>query len=204
MNAGVALVQSYLQLNGFLTVAEQPVIRGLRGGQYSQLTDLDIVGVRFPGAAIVVPRGRPGPQDDLRLKTDPALGLASEAVEVVIGEVKEGKARLNDSARSHDVLYAALVRVGCVPEHRLEGVVAELQSRGEARTEGDGRWPPCRIRLFAFGEGQAGRRAGFEVMPLRAVAAFVNGVLERYHDVLHPADLADPVLGLLHLLKKLE
>ncbi|HZD04532.1 MAG TPA: hypothetical protein VE173_06430 [Longimicrobiales bacterium] len=203
MNAGVSLVQAYLGLNGYLTVAEFPVIQGQKGGGYEEVTDLDVLGVRFPHAVHVIPRGRPGPEDDLRLEADGALGPAGDAVDVIIGEVKEGKARLNDATRHCEVLYAALSRVGCVPPSLLDRVITDLQARGEARVGPDETAVASRIRLMAFGDGKSGKRNTYSVLSLEQVAAFVKGYLKRYHTVLHPADLSDPVLGLLHLLRKL-
>lgn len=200
MNAGVSLVQSYLALNGYLTVTEFPVIHGRAGGGYEELTDLDVLAVRLPHARHVIPRGKRGPEDDLLLEADPMLQPIRDGVDVIIGEVKEGRARLNDSARGHDVLFAALSRLGCVPDDALERVIVELQARGEATTGGA---LPARVRLVAFGDGAGGQRDGYLVVPLEEVARFVNRFLERYHHVLHPADLSDHVLGLLHLLRKL-
>jgi hypothetical protein len=203
VNAGVALVRAYLQLNGYFTSTEFAVIAGRRDGRYEELTDLDLLAVRLPLAVHVIPRGRPGPEDDLRLGTDDRLEPDPEAVDVIVAEVKEGKARLNEAARSGQTLYAALSRVGCVPPERMEGVVHELGRKGEARL-GRGNAPiPCRIRLIAFGEGDSGPRDGYSVVSLSHVAGFVEQHLERYHDVLRPADLSDPVIGLLHLLRKL-
>lgn len=203
MNAGVSLVQAYLGLNGYLTVAEFPVIQGRKGGVFQEVTDLDMLGVRFPDAAHVIPRGRPGPADDLRLEADRELGPATDAVDVLIGEVKEGKARLNDATRHRDVLYAALSRVGCVPPALLDRAIADLQGRGEARVGADEAVVPSRIRLMAFGDGRSGKRNGYTVVSLEHVARFVDDYLERYHHVLQPADLSDPVLALLHLRLKL-
>lgn len=203
MNAGVSLVQAYLSLNGYLTVAEFPVIQGRQGGGYLEVTDLDLLGVRFPDAGHVIPRGRPGSPDDLRLEVDAHLDPASGAVDVVIAEVKEGKARLNEATRRHEVLYAALARVGCVPPAHMEDAIADLRERGEAHVGSETGAVSSRIRLLAFGDGESGRRNGYTVVSLEHVARFVNRHLERYHDVLNPADLSDPVLGLLHLLRKL-
>jgi hypothetical protein len=46
----VALVQAYLRVNGYFTVAEYPVMEAMRTG-YRTLTDIDILGVRFPHAS---------------------------------------------------------------------------------------------------------------------------------------------------------
>ena len=201
MNAGVALVQAYLHLNGYFTTVELPVIRGSGEGLFQEVTDVDVLGVRFPGAASVVPRGRPGPEDDLRFPTDERLDLPTDAMDVLIGEVKEGKARLNEALRTPDVLGTVLLRVGCCPPAHLGRVVEELRRRGNSRLTAAEAGIPCRVRLVAFGDGGGG--TGYSVIHLAHAARFVREYLTRYHHVLHPADIGDPVLGLLHLLEKL-
>lgn len=57
---------------------------------------------------------------------------------------------------------------------------------------------------MAFGGGTSGPRGGYTVVSLTDVAGFIHRHLERYHDVLNPADPSDPALGLLHLLRRLE
>jgi hypothetical protein len=203
MNAGVRLVQTYLYLNGYFTVTELPVIRALRGGGFVETTDLDVLAVRFPLAEYVVPKGPSGAPDDLRLEGDPHLVDDPTVVDVLIGEVKEGKARVNDALRSAQVLETVLRRVGCVPATLLGFAVQSIQERGEVRLDPKEAGLATRIRLVAFGDGAAGFRNGYTVVSLGHVARFVEGHLERYHDVLHPADLGDTVLGLLHLFRKL-
>lgn len=203
MNAGVRLVQSYLYLNGYFTVSELPVIREGRGGEFREVTDLDVLAVRFPRAEYVVPRGRPGIADDLRMKCDPVLVEDRTVVDVMICEVKEGKARVNDSLRSPEALHTALRRVGCCPEALMDDTVGALRSRGEARLSAADAGIPTRIRLVAFGSGATGERNGYEVISLKHVARFIEEHLDRYHHVLNPADLGDTALGILHLLRKL-
>ncbi|MDX1567867.1 MAG: hypothetical protein R3223_08710, partial [Longimicrobiales bacterium] len=89
MNAGVALIRAYLQVNGYFTVSELPVIRRRRHGSYEQLTDIDIVALRFPLARHLVSEGRPGPADDLTLAHEPALAGPEDAMDRIVGEVKE-------------------------------------------------------------------------------------------------------------------
>jgi hypothetical protein len=203
MNAGVRLVQSYLYLNGYFTVSELPVIRQDRGGAYQEVTDLDVLALRFPRAEYVVPRGRPGPRDDLRMRTDPVLVGSRDEMDVIIGEVKEGKARVNDSLRSPEALQTALRRVGCCPAGLEKRTVASLRDTGEAVLGADEAGIPTRIRLVAFGSGRTGERNGYEVISLEHVAEFLDRHLDRYHHVLNPADFGDTALGLLHLLRKL-
>lgn len=201
MNAGVALVQAYLHLNGYFTAVDFPVIRGSGPGQFREVTDVDVLAVRFPGAASVVPQGDPGPEDDLRFHTDDRLDLPTDAMDVLIGEVKEGKARLNDALRTPEVLRTVLLRVGCCPLERIDEVAEALRTRGVAHLPPAQVRIPCRIRLVAFGGG--GEASGYTVVHLAHAASFVRDYLTRYHHVLHPADIGDPVLGLLHLLEKL-
>lgn len=201
MNAGVELVQAYLHLNGYFTISELPVIRESRRG-YEEVTDLDLLAVRFPWAGFVVPGGTPGPEDDLSLALDPALVPRNGLVDVIIAEVKEGKARINARLRTRDALLTALRRVGIAPDAVTVDAVRELQQRGTARLEGDEAVAPCQVRILAFGDGKMGARSGYQVISLRHVAKFVEGYLDRYHDVLRPSDLPEAALGILHLLRK--
>jgi hypothetical protein len=203
MNAGVALVRTYLQMNGYFTVAELPVIRKDSSGEYQEVTDIDILALRFPHAARIVSRGRPGPTDDLTFAIDEKLDIPEECMDLIIGEVKEGKPRINPALRSPDTLYTALVRTGCCPPDELDRVVDELRKKGHARVSADSAGVPCRIRLVAFGDGRGSGR-GYTVVTLRQIKRFVIQHLRRYRDILQPVHHGDPVLGLLHLLEKLD
>ncbi len=203
MNSGVRLVQSYLHLNGYFTVSELPVIRQRRRGDFVEVTDLDLLAVRFPRAEYVVPRGEPGRSDDLHMRVDPVLVDDRDVMDVIVAEVKEGKARVNDTLRSAAALETALRRVGCCPESALSRTVEELARTGEASLTSREAGIPARIRLVAFGSGATGERAGYEVISMKHIAEYVADHLDRYHEVLQPADLGDTPLGLLHLLRKL-
>jgi len=205
MNAGMRLVQSYLTLNGFFTVTELPVLRELRRGSYDQVTDLDILAIRFRRAEYVVPRGHPGPSDDLRLPGDALWGDDAHDVEVLIAEVKEGKPRVNDALRQPAALETALRRVGCVPDAQMQHCIERLRHQGMvslSADEADGF--SLRVRIVAFGDGHQGERDGYQVVSLQHVAHFIDAHLARHHRVLQPADLGDTPLGLLHLLRKLK
>lgn len=204
MNPAVALVSAYLELNGYFTIVEQSVVRGEGQGRFREITDLDVLALRFPRAQNVVPRGRPGLADDIRFAVDDALDIADDCMDLIIGEVKEGKPAINEALRSDDVLYTAVARFGCCPEDEIDGVVDALQKQGMARLRHGVREIPCRIRLVAFGGGRTGPRADFTVVSMRDVADFVQQHIDRNHHILNPANVRDPVLGLLHLLRKLE
>lgn len=201
MNAGVDLVQAYLHLNGYFTITELPVIRKNRQG-YEEVTDLDILAVRFPWAAFTIPGGKPGPEDDMSLALDYELVPRNGLVDVLIIEVKEGKARVNDSLRTRDALLTALRRVGCAPDDALVAAVDDLRQHGHVRIQPPGGGMQVQFRILAFGEGKPGPRNGYHVVPLRHVARFVEGYLDRYHQALMPSDLPEPALGILHLLRK--
>lgn len=204
MNPAVSLVRTYLQLNGYFTSTEVPVIKKGQDGLFFEVTDIDILALRFPAASHIVAQGRPGPIDDLHFPPDPELDIPTDAMDLIIGEVKAGRPRLNPHMRSEDTLYRALVRFGFCPPHHLDQAVEELRDRGETWVRDGGVAIPSRVRIAAFGDGEEHMGDGFSVIPLKRVADFVRDHLKRHRDVLHPIRLTDPTLGLLHLLEKLE
>lgn len=204
MNAAVSLVRAYLELNGYFTVVEQSVVRGEAKGRFREITDLDALALRFPRTQSIVARGRPGLADDIRLPVDPTLDISGDCMDLVIAEIKEGKPKVNQALRSDDVLYTAVARFGCCPDAEMERVVDELQRNGEARLRNGVEEIPCRIRLVAFGGGESGRRKDYTVVSMRDVAKFVRNHISENHRILNPATVRDPVLGLLHLLRKLD
>ena len=88
MNAGVALTRAYLELNGYFTQNEIPVIGAAGEDAFKEITDLDVLGIRFPRAAVVVPQGDDG--SGIPLANDPFLDLPDTQIDVIIAEVKEG------------------------------------------------------------------------------------------------------------------
>jgi len=204
LNPAVSLVRTYLKLNGYFTTTEIPVIKKGDDGLFFEVTDIDILALRFPQASHIVAQGRPGPLDDLHFPPDPDLDIPSDAMDLIIGEVKAGRPRLNPHMKSEDTLYRALVRFGFCPPDRLDRAVEELKETGETWVRDGGVAVPSRVRIVAFGDGEEHQGDGYTVVPLRRVADFVMNHLKRYRDVLHPIRLTDPTLGLLHLLEKLE
>ena len=203
MNPAVSLVRTYLTLNGYFTATEIPVIRKGSDGLYFEVTDIDILALRFPRASHIVAQGRPGPLDDLHFPPDPELDIPSDAMDLIIGEVKAGRPRLNPRMRSEDTLYRALVRFGFCPPDRLDRAVEELKATGETWVRDGGVAVPSRVRIAAFVHGEEQHGEGYTIIPLKRVIEFVRGHLKEYRDVLHPVRLTDPTLGLLHLLEKL-
>lgn len=203
MNTCVALVGAYLRFNGYITVPEQPVLIGEgRPYRYHTATDVDILAVRFPNAAVVVPRAYGAVDDDLHLDIDPILDLEQDTVDVLIGEVKTGRPRLNEGLREEAVLYATLRRVDPGFDRPLPETIERLIRNGEAECNASGkRW---RFRLVAFGEGQPALEGGpFMVVQLRHVAAFLMETMSGHHEVWKDAQFGDTVLDLLHLFDKM-
>src|SRR5688500_19477720 len=96
--------------------------------------------------------------DDLHLDIDPVLELERDTVDVIIGEVKSGRPRLNDGLREPDVLYATLRRVDPGFDVPLEETITKLIRHGEARCKSAGKkW---RVRLAEFGGGNPGLGGG--------------------------------------------
>lgn len=203
MNAAVSLVRTYLKLNSYFTATELPVIKKGDDGLFFEVTDIDILALRFPRAAHIVAQGRPGPLDDLQFPPDPRLDIPTDAMDLIIGEVKAGRPRLNPHMRSEDTLYRALVRFGTCPSDLLDRAVEELRDRGETWIRNGDVSIPSRVRIVAFGDGEEQNGDGYTIIPLQQVATFVTEHLRRYREVLHPVRLTDPTLGLLHLLEKL-
>jgi len=205
MDTCVALVSAYLRFNGYVAVPEQPVLVGEgRPYRYHTATDVDILAVRFPNAAVVVPRdsGFGRKEEDLHLDIDPALNLQDGTVDVIVGEVKQSRPRLNPALRERDVLYATLRRVDPGFDEPLQDTIAELIQNGEAECESGGRrW---RFRLYAFGEGTPVVETGrFKSMQLSHAAMFLISCMRNHHQVWTDAQFGDPVLDLLHLFDKM-
>lgn len=194
MDHAVAIVEAYLQINGYFTVAEYPVIEAMGNQHYSVATDVDILAFRFPGAGRLVPgRGGQGV-----FAPDRALGIDGEQADMLIGEVKEGRAELNRAARNPDVLRTALARFGCCSLDHADDTVQQLIRTGEAVAHSG-----HRVRLFAFGSsnGQA-KRAGYRTLTLGHITDFIERYLEEHWDVLRHAQFKHPAFGLFMVLKK--
>lgn len=197
MDNAVAIVQAYLRLNGYFTVSEYPVVEQLRPGDIRTLTDLDILGFRFPGAGRLVARGRTS-SDAHRFEPDPVLAAAAGRPDMLIGEVKEGKAELNRAARDPHVLEVVLARFGCCPAAEAREIVQRLIRAGSAPMP-DGHT----VRLVAFGAApKAGEEKGYLVVPLAHCVAFLQQHLRDHWDVLRHVQPKDAAFGFLTLLEK--
>lgn len=197
MDTAVALVNAYLHVNGYLTVAEYPVIEAYREGRgYRTVTDLDMLAVRFPGAGRWVP-GKGGTRQGVLLPPDPELGVSGDETDMIIGEVKEGRAGLNPGLRSRTVLETALVRFGCCGRTDVPDVSTRLLEKGHARTRHG-----HNVRFVAFGSSGDKNAPCHTTIGLGHVLGFLDDYIREYWDVLHNADFKDSAFGLLVLMEK--
>jgi hypothetical protein len=186
----VALVQAYLRLNGYLTVTEFPVlVRDGEGGS-RMLTDLDVLAFRFPradastsGAEMAV--------------LDPALGADPDHADMIIGEVKEGRARLNASVLDRKVIEAALVRFGCCSRAAAHAQVRALIRTGVTRLESG-----HLLRLVIFGATRDADPGPAHVVGIGHVARFLMDFLRTNWSSLSHVESKDPAFGFLIALEK--
>lgn len=201
MDPAVALVQAYLQMNGYFTVTEYAVVEAAgRSDQYRTSTDLDVLAVRFPGAGhALVRRKRRRRNNRTALAPDPELDAPGDRVDMIIGEVKEGRAELNRGARNSHVLQAVLTRFGCCSPADAPTVVDNLLQHGISE-------PPHghRTRLVAFGT-QTPQPLGYhcQVILLSHVVSFSQQFLRENWDILRHAPSKDYAVGLLRVLEKI-
>lgn len=198
MDVAVNLVESYLRLNGYLTLSEIDVEARGPDGRYTSITDVDVVAVRFPGDLYAVDVHDPGAAR-LLLIQDPALRLEPRMIDVIIGEVKQGPASFNPGLKRHEVLHFILRRLDWIYEGGVGGVLEELRARGISETPGRS-GATIRTRLVAFGAHRGDPT--LHVIPLGHVVESVFGFMERFDDVLNPAQFTQPAPALLRLLVK--
>lgn len=186
MDHAVALVETYLRMNGFFTVSEYPLLSRDAHGWHS-LTDLDILAVRFPKAGEYAPAGINHCAEGM----DAALSVSRDRVHMLIGEVKEGKAELNRAAADARVLATALARFGCCDEREADRCGEDLLRSGRAVT-------PCghSVELIAFGAVRPDHAANHRVILLSHVVAYIRNFVKEHWTTLRVAQFKDPVLGM--------
>src|SRR5713226_1632013 len=128
MDHAVSLVQTYLQLNGYFTSAEYPIIASARRHGVRTITDIDILAFRFPSGLPTIPSRR-APQGLNLSELDPGLGVPPGAVDMVIGEVKEGRVGINMGTRDPEVLKVVIGRLGDAGSE-TDRVVGDLMRHG--------------------------------------------------------------------------
>ncbi|MEX2422412.1 MAG: hypothetical protein WD990_00405 [Acidimicrobiia bacterium] len=197
MDVAVNLVESYLRLNGYLTLSELEVQARNADGTYDTLTDVDIVALRFPGDTYVA-EAPAADQARLLMIADAELDLSEERVDVIVGEVKQGEAVFNPSLSRPKVLQSVLRRMQWLYPEGIDGVVERLSQGGisfdPARGGGE-----IRTRMVAFGQSAS---SGPHTIALGHVVESLVHFMEHYDDVLRSAQFREPAPALLRLLVK--
>lgn len=137
---------------------------------------------------------------DLYLGLDADIEAEEDGVDVIIGEVKEGRAELNAGLRRTDTVAFAIRRLGCCPERD----VSDAADRdGETHlTMAPGL--PCRVRLVAFGGSVAAAHGGgVRVISLVHCIQFIERRGKAAWDLVGGLHFEDPMLGLFAFRQKL-
>lgn len=162
------------------------------------LTDVDILGVRFPGQVLLADTHDADEAAELEMPGT-VLQLEDDTVDVIIGEVKQGDAVLNPSLTAHGTLHTVLHRLQWLYSQRdLRSVVEDLRDKGVCYTpaRAGGR---VRTRLVAFGQAST---PSLNVVPLGVILERVAMTLDRHEDILRSVLFASPSAATLKLLHK--
>jgi len=194
MDHAVSLVQAYLQLNGYFTSAEYPIIAG--GGRKTRtITDIDILAFRFPTDMSSIPRRRPKGLDVG--DTDPGLAIPHDTVDMIIGEVKEGRVGFNSAVRDPAVLRAVIGRFGDSPDDQMR-VCADLLEHGTARLPSG-----YTVRLIVFASFPPGSPVPpCRIISLGHVLAFLQQYVQKHWSLLRHLQFKDPAFGFLMTMEK--
>ena len=197
MDIAVNLVENYLRLTGYMTLSEFEVQRRDKSGRFKTVTDIDIMGIRFPGEVYI---GDPHRADEceMLLLDDPVLELEQDTIDVIVGEVKQGQAELNPAIKDHGVLHSMLRRVEWVYHGDLEGVITGLQREGVHRGPGKG-GASVRTRLVAFGRSSY---SNLNTIALSHMISALLGFFEDHEDAFRPIQFREPAPAFLSLLLK--
>jgi len=197
MDIAVNLIENYLRLNGYLTLSEFEVQRRVRKGQYKTVTDVDIMAVRFPGNLFI---GDPHSDSEaqLLLIEDPVLQLEETTIDIIIGEVKQGPAELNENIKDHSVLHTMLHRVEWLYGTPLDDVIQSLQRKSLDISPSCGQGN-VRTRLVAFGRSS---KVDLNTISLSHVVRTVIDFMESHEAALKPIQFKEPAPAMLRLLMK--
>jgi hypothetical protein len=199
MDHAVSLVQAYLQLNGYFTSAEYPIIAAAGRNGFRTITDIDVLAFRFPAGlpSASMSRRKPTPRGLDTSELDPGLGATTDSIDMIIGEVKEGRVGINSGVRDPAVLRAVVARLGD-PNVDTESVVRDLLDRGIARLPSG-----FAVRLVAFGAFPPGAPVPpCRIVSLGHVLQFLQAYVRKHWNVLRHLQFKDPAFGFLMTMEK--
>lgn len=196
MDHAVALVQAYLQLNGYFTSAEYPIIAGAGRTGFRTITDIDILAFRFPSGEPMARKAKRAPKGLDLTGIDSGLGVPVEKIDMIIGEVKEGRVGINTGIRDPEVLRTVINRFGEVVE--TDRIVEQLLRTGNATLA-----PSYSIRLIAFGSFPPGSSIPpCRIISLGHVLQFLQAYVRKHWHMLRHLQFKDPAFGFLMTLEK--
>ena len=196
MDHAVSLVQAYLQLNGYFTSSEFPIVVGAGRNGFRTMTDIDILAFRFP-SGVPTPQGRRTPQSLSIADLDSGLGVAPDSIDMIIGEVKEGRVGINSGIRNPEVLKAVISRFGNSDEE-TDRVIDELLRTGNAALPSG-----YVVRLIAFGAFPPGSQVPpCRIISLGHVLEFLQRYVRKHWTMLRHLQFKDPAFGFLMTLEK--
>ncbi len=197
MDIAVNLVENYLRLTGYMTLSEFEVQRRDKKGRFKTVTDIDIMGIRFPGDVYI---GDPHKAEDCEMLVidDPVLKLEDNTIDVIVGDVKHGPAEFNPGIKDHGVLHSMLRRVEWIYGVEVNEVIDALQRTGvhNAPGRGGGR---VRTRLVAFGRS---RHSDVNTIALGHIVTTMLGFFEEHEEAFRPIQFREPAPAFLSLLLK--
>lgn len=199
MDHAVSLVQAYLQLNGYFTSAEYPIIAAAGRNGFRTMTDIDVLAFRFPNGlpSASMSRRKRTPRGLDTSELDPGLGANAESIDMIIGEVKEGRVGINNGVRDPAVLKTVVRRLGD-PNIDIDSVVRDLLDRGAARLPSG-----IVVRLVAFGAFPPGAPVPpCRIVSLGHVLEFLQSYVRRHWHVLRHLQFKDPAFGFLMTMEK--
>jgi len=197
MDIAVNLVETYLRLNGYLTISEFEVQERRPDGEFRSVTDIDVMALRFPGDIYA---GDPHEAPDTRilLLSDEELRLEPDQIDVIIGEVKQAEAEFNPGIRNHKVLHQMLHRIDWLFTGDLAAIVDDLASRNLCVTAARG-GGEIRVRLVAFGRApQCDLNTMTHAHMVAKLLEFFSGTDMAFR----PVQFRDPAPAMLNLLLK--
>jgi len=202
MDPSVSLVEAYLHANGYMTVTEYPILERTPDGMVRTATDIDILAIRMPGAGRLRPTSKHGGASSHERWFEPDPALVDEqtdgVVDLIIAEVKEGKAELNHGARRPETIQSALRRFASADSGLVQSVADRLVRRGRVLLPEQ----ELQARLIAFGSERSKSQGPWQVILLRDCFAYLLSMtreLDRRGISMH---MKNPVMNILALMGK--
>jgi hypothetical protein len=202
MDVSTQLVRAYLHVNGYFTATDYPLVESLHEGASRMITDVDMLAVRLQRSvnaesATHTSHGRNQIHGLMVSAPDTALGAPDEQTDMIIAEIKQGRAQVNPAAHKQRVVAAALTRFGCCGAGEAAALAETLLQKGRAQS---GQGHVVRMILFASSGGRAPR--GWHWIHIDHVFRFLDEYLLSEGRKLGGVDLHDPALAWLRLLHK--